>query len=125
MPIADCYLLTRAHITADYITAEYARELYDRASGRPGAALSGDLESGFYFWTLSATGLRLVHCSVIPLHADQLPDGNRRRLDAPPGAAVHADSLLPARSPRWKWCPRRDAYARATRRNDLRTFSEN
>jgi hypothetical protein len=105
MPMADYYLLTRAHITADYITAQYARELYDRARARPQTALTGDLETGFYFWTLSDAGLRLVHCRVIPLRADQVPDIARRRLDAPPGATVRADLLPSPRSPWWVVVP--------------------
>jgi len=95
MPTADYYLLTRAHITADYITAQYAGELYDQARSRPEADLRGDLEAGFYFWTLSDSGLRLVHCRVIPLRADQLPDESRGRLDIPPGAVINANHPRP------------------------------
>jgi hypothetical protein len=116
MPMADYYLLTRAHITADYITAQYARELYDRARARPQAALTGDLETGFYFWTLSDAGLRLVHCRVIPLRTDQVPDIARRRLDAPPCTAVRADLIPSPRAP-WRVVP----SARSERATSVRT----
>ena len=101
MPMADYYLLTRARITAEYITAQYARELYDRARARPQAALTGDLETGFYFWTLSDAGLRLIRCRVIPLRTDQVPAAARHRLDAPPGATVRADLIPSPRAPWW------------------------
>lgn len=66
--MTDAYLLSRAGITADRITAAEARRLYDGARDRPGSVLEGDLESGFGFWSLSADGkLRLVRCTVTPL----------------------------------------------------------
>jgi hypothetical protein len=98
MPMADYYLLTRAHITADYITAQYAGELYAQAASRPEADLRGDLEAGFYFWTLSDSGLRLIHCRVIPLRTDQFPDEARLHLDFPPGALASAATPAPTES---------------------------
>ena len=112
--MADYYLLTRAHITADYITAQYAGELYDQAGSRPEADLRGDLETGFYFWTLSDSGLRLIHCRVTPLHTDQLPDAAPDHTDTPPGTTLNAAHPLPTESP-WRGllsCPRRDSNAR-------------
>jgi hypothetical protein len=65
--VSDIYLLVRAGITADYITAAKARQLYANARDRPDAGLEGDLESGFAFWSLSADGkVRLVRCTVTP-----------------------------------------------------------
>ena len=67
------YLLIRAGITADYITADQARQLYDEARDNSESGLDGTFESGFGFWSLSADGtVRLVHCTVIP--CDPIPD---------------------------------------------------
>ncbi|HZP51584.1 hypothetical protein, partial [Actinocrinis sp.] len=65
--MTDTFLLTRAGITSDYITAAKAQQLYDDARARPESALDGDLETGFGFWLLSADGtVRLVRCTVTP-----------------------------------------------------------
>ena len=67
--VTDAFLLSRAGITSDYITADKARQLYDDARGRPESGLEGDLETGFGFWLLSADGtVRLVRCTVTPVH---------------------------------------------------------
>jgi hypothetical protein len=81
----DYYLLARASITADYITARRARELYAEAAAQPEADLYGDLATGFYFWLLdSDSGLKLVHCRVTPALTAEVPVEIRQRLDAPP-----------------------------------------
>ncbi len=81
----DYYLLSRAEITSDYITAHRAHELYAEAQSEPEACLRGDVETGFYFWSVEPeTGLRLICYSVIPAHTDGLPADIRERLDAPP-----------------------------------------
>ena len=68
MTDAHAYLLDRAGITSDHITADKARQLYDEAHARPESALEGDLETGFGFWLLSADRtVRLVRCTVTPL----------------------------------------------------------
>jgi len=65
--VNDAYLLIRAGITADYITADQAQQLYDEALDHPESGLDGQLESGFGFWSLSSDGtVRLVRCTVIP-----------------------------------------------------------
>ena len=66
----DFYLLIRASITADYITASRARELYAEAEGEPLSALIGDLETGFAYWVIDPdSGLKLVHHHLVPIHA--------------------------------------------------------
>ena len=67
LPVNDAYLLIRAGITADYITADQAKQLYDEARDHPESGLDGQLDSGFGFWSLSSDGtVRLVRCTVIP-----------------------------------------------------------
>lgn len=80
----DYYLLDRANLTADYITAQRARELYAEAQSQPESGLWGDLETGFYFWSYEAeTGLKLVHYSVTPALAEDVPKHVRERQDPP------------------------------------------
>jgi hypothetical protein len=80
----DYYLLDRANITADYITTRRARELYTEAQRDPQSDLWGDLETGFYFWSIEPdTGLRLVHYSVTPAATEDVPEDIRERLDEP------------------------------------------
>jgi hypothetical protein len=82
--MADYYLLTRAKITASYITARRAHELYDEARTRPAAELRGNLESGFEYWTTYEDGdLKLVLLQFVPLRADQVPEPIRHRLADP------------------------------------------
>lgn len=82
------YLFVRASITADYITARRARELYAEAASQPETDLYGDLATGFYFWSLDAeSGLKLVHCRVTPVPAVEVPAEIRHRPDAPPATA--------------------------------------
>ena len=65
--MTDAYLLIRAGITADYITTDQARQLYDEARDNSESGLDGKFESGFGFWSLSTDGtVRLVRCTVIP-----------------------------------------------------------
>lgn len=76
--MTEFYLLSRAGITADYITAGQAQQLYDDARDRPASALEGDLESGFGFWSLSTDEqVRLVRCTVVPLRDHEVPDALR------------------------------------------------
>lgn len=77
----DYYLLNRANITTDYITAHRAHELYIKAQSDPTTGLHGDLETGFHFWLFDTeSGLKLVHYSVIPAHADEVPEDVREHL---------------------------------------------
>ena len=72
--MTEYYLLSRAGITADYITASQARELHDEAGARPEAGLEGDLESGFRFWSSETSErVRLVRCVVTPLRDHEVP----------------------------------------------------
>ena len=81
--MADYYLIMRARITTDYLTAQRARELYDEARARPHADLRGDLNGGFVYWAVTdESGLKLVRCRVTPLRADDVPAPIRHRLDA-------------------------------------------
>jgi hypothetical protein len=80
----DYYLLNRASITMDYITARRARELHAEAQSKPETGLYGDTETGFYFWSIDTeSGLKLIHYGVVPVHADEVPEDVRERLDAP------------------------------------------
>jgi hypothetical protein len=90
----DYYMLTRASITMDYITAHRARELYANAQAEPETGLHGDLDTGFYFWAFDMeSGLKLIHYRVIPVPTDEVPEDVRDRLhhrpDTPPDAAVN------------------------------------
>lgn len=79
------YLLIRASITSDYITARRARELYAEAAAQPETDLYGDLKTGFYFWSFDPeSGLKLVHCRVTPVPADEVPADIRHLLPPPP-----------------------------------------
>jgi hypothetical protein len=70
----DFYLLIRASLTVDYITARRARELYAEAESEPRSALVGDLDMGFSFWDVDPdSGLLLVHYRLVPLHAADVP----------------------------------------------------
>ena len=81
--MADYYMIMRARITTDYLTASHARELYDEARTRPHADLRGDFDSGFYYWAFTdESGLRLIRCRVTPVPADEVPDPVRQRLDS-------------------------------------------
>ncbi len=72
--MTEYYLLSRAGITADCITASQARQLHDDARARPEAGLEGDLESGFRFWSLDTNErVRLVRCAVTPLRDHEVP----------------------------------------------------
>lgn len=72
--MADFYLLSRAGITADRITARQARRLYDNAAEREDADLEGDYESGFRFWSLSIEEhVRLIRYNVVPLYDHEVP----------------------------------------------------
>lgn len=85
----DYYLLDRANITSDYITARRASELYSEAQSEPKSDLHGDLQTGFYFWSFDAnSGLKLVHYSVIPVHAEDVPEDIRERLVRQPPIVV-------------------------------------
>jgi hypothetical protein len=84
--IADYFLITRAQITTDYLTADQARKLYAETSAVPESLLHGNLKHGFEFWTLTADSkVRLVYCTVIPICPDQVPDHIRRCHEAPRG----------------------------------------
>lgn len=81
----DYYLLSRASITSDYITAHRARELYAEAQREPEASLHGDLDTGFYFWSIDTDcGLKLIHHHVTPVTPDEVPDDIHDLLNAPP-----------------------------------------
>lgn len=81
----DYYLIDRADLYTDYITARRARELYAEAQSDPRSELSGDLESGFYFWSFEAdTDLKLIYYTVTPAPAEDVPEEVRERLDASP-----------------------------------------
>lgn len=69
----DYYLFSRAGITRDRVTARRASELLVEAEeNKLETGLFGDLETGFYFWSFDAeSGLRLVHCHVTPIPADE------------------------------------------------------
>lgn len=80
----DYYLLNRADITTDYITARRARELYAEAQADPNANLYGDLETCFYFWSFDTeTGLKLICYTVTPAEADEVPEDVREQLNTP------------------------------------------
>ena len=70
----DYYLFDRAGITSDYITSGRASELLVEArESELAAGLSGDLETGFCFWSFDAeSGLRLIHYHVTPVPADDV-----------------------------------------------------
>jgi hypothetical protein len=81
----DYYLFSRASITSDHITAHRARELYAEAQSEPEAGLYGDLDTGFYFWSIDTEcGLKLVHYRVTPVPADEVPDDIRDHPSAQP-----------------------------------------
>ncbi|HEU5356474.1 MAG TPA: hypothetical protein VFU65_18510 [Actinocrinis sp.] len=76
--MTDAFLIIRAGITADYITPDEARQLYDDARDIPESGLDGKLESGFGFWSLSADRtVRLVHCTVVPCEPIRRPPTRR------------------------------------------------
>lgn len=70
----DYYLLDRAGITWDYITARRAGELLTEAQeSKLEIGLCGDLETGFYFWSFDVeSGLRLIHYHVTPVPVDDV-----------------------------------------------------
>jgi hypothetical protein len=63
----DAYLIDRAGIVRERITATAAGELYADAKARPGSNLAGDLETGFTYWSAVFDDVRLVRCHVHPL----------------------------------------------------------
>jgi hypothetical protein len=66
----DAYLIDRAGIVRERITAADAHRLYADAKTRPGSNLAGDLETGFTYWAAVFDDVRLVRCHVHPLAAD-------------------------------------------------------
>jgi hypothetical protein len=103
------FTLNRAFIVCDRITGEQARALYERAGQHAESLLTGDLVSGFSFWTLSELEdkrwLRLTHCHVAPIgpaeepsaHAARQRVGWLSRLPTSRGAEVAADRPAPDR----------------------------
>ena len=68
---SDEYLITRAHLNRERITPETARRIYDEAAAREDSELTGDVETGFAFWSEIHDGLKLVRVRVTPATDDE------------------------------------------------------